>query len=134
MDLAAEIKARRERLGLDQEAFARLVGASVAAVSHWERGVNKPKHIARVLAVLDRAEAEAHGGGSDVRALADDELWRRTREHLAEIERRYYGGPETGQLSGGTGNVPPQLRRRGPSESDVDDDPGRTVRSNAPNG
>jgi HTH-type transcriptional regulator/antitoxin MqsA len=34
----AEIKALRERLGPDQEGFARLTGIGVATLSRWERG------------------------------------------------------------------------------------------------
>ena len=34
----AEIKALRERLGPDQEDFARLTGIGVATLSRWERG------------------------------------------------------------------------------------------------
>ncbi len=39
----------RERLGLSQAVFARLLGASVSTVRAWERGARQPSEMARRL-------------------------------------------------------------------------------------
>jgi HTH-type transcriptional regulator/antitoxin MqsA len=50
----AEIKALRERLGPDQEDFARLTGIGVATLSRWERGrLLQTRALDRYLRVLD---------------------------------------------------------------------------------
>ncbi|HEY7153563.1 MAG TPA: type II toxin-antitoxin system MqsA family antitoxin [Gemmataceae bacterium] len=50
----AEIKALRERLGPDQEDFARLTGIGVATLSRWERGrLLQTRALDRYLRLLD---------------------------------------------------------------------------------
>jgi len=49
-NVAAVIRRVRQRLGLSQEALARLLNATKGAVQHWERGRNCPD-LARLLAV-----------------------------------------------------------------------------------
>ena len=44
------IRRVRRRLGLSQEALARLLNATKGAVQHWERGRNSPD-LARLLAL-----------------------------------------------------------------------------------
>jgi DNA-binding transcriptional regulator YiaG len=39
----------REKLGLSQEKFARLLGISVRTLHHWEQGTRKPNGAAQVL-------------------------------------------------------------------------------------
>jgi len=51
---ASEIKELRERLGISQEALARLIGCSHASVYNWERGTYKPTQMAE--AALERIE------------------------------------------------------------------------------
>lgn len=43
---AEEIKIIRERLGLTQEALARLIGVSFQTINRWERGSFKPSPLA----------------------------------------------------------------------------------------
>ena len=43
------IAATREKLGLSQTQFARLLGISVRTLHHWEQGTRKPSGAARVL-------------------------------------------------------------------------------------
>ncbi len=54
-----DIKAIRERMGLRQEAFARLLGVSLMTVNRWERGHFKPSLMAqeKIERLLER-----HGG------------------------------------------------------------------------
>lgn len=50
----AEIKSLRERLGPDQEDFARLTGIGVATLSRWERGrLMQTRALDRYLRLLD---------------------------------------------------------------------------------
>lgn len=37
-----DVRAIRARLGLSQAEFAKLVGATAASVSYWERGISSP--------------------------------------------------------------------------------------------
>ncbi len=43
---AEDIKTIREKLGLTQEALARLIGVSFQTVNRWERGGFKPSPLA----------------------------------------------------------------------------------------
>jgi putative transcriptional regulator len=43
------IAATREKIGLSQSRFARLLGISVRTLHHWEQGSRKPSGAARVL-------------------------------------------------------------------------------------
>jgi DNA-binding transcriptional regulator YiaG len=43
------IAATREKLGLSQNEFARLLGISVRTLHHWEQGTRRPSGAARVL-------------------------------------------------------------------------------------
>lgn len=53
----------RQRLGLSQPAFAKLLGVHAMTVSKWERGVLKPgEHQQRVLKALARAPERPKGG------------------------------------------------------------------------
>ena len=57
---ADEIKEIRNKLGLSQTAFARVIGASKKAVEAWEAGVNIPQGPAqRMLELLDKRPAIA---------------------------------------------------------------------------
>lgn len=54
----------RQRLGLSQAAFARLLGVHAMTVSKWERGVAKPNvHQRRLLQALARAPERPKGAG-----------------------------------------------------------------------
>jgi len=54
----------RQRLGLSQSAFARLLGVHAMTVSKWERGVLKPgAHQQRLLQALARAPERPRGRG-----------------------------------------------------------------------
>jgi DNA-binding transcriptional regulator YiaG len=46
---AKSIAATREKLGLSQNQFARLLGISVRTLHHWEQGTRRPSGAARVL-------------------------------------------------------------------------------------
>lgn len=46
---AKAVRSLRNRMRLTQRAFARLIGASVELVEHWEQGVTTPRPIARRL-------------------------------------------------------------------------------------
>ena len=43
------IPATRQRLGLSQAQFARLLGISIRTLHHWEQGTRRPTGAARVL-------------------------------------------------------------------------------------
>jgi putative transcriptional regulator len=47
-----DIRRARERLGLSQAVFARLLGASASTVRAWERGARQPSDMARRLIEL----------------------------------------------------------------------------------
>jgi transcriptional regulator with XRE-family HTH domain len=49
-NVAVVVRRVRQRLGLSQEALARLLNATKGAVQHWERGRNRPD-LARLLAL-----------------------------------------------------------------------------------
>jgi transcriptional regulator with XRE-family HTH domain len=56
MSIASTIKSGREKLGLSQEKFGKLVGVTKTAVHHWENGTSAPTRknapkVARVLGV-----------------------------------------------------------------------------------
>lgn len=53
-----EIQRVRERLGVSQTVFARLLGASAATVRAWERGARRPSDMARRLLELMEREPE----------------------------------------------------------------------------
>jgi transcriptional regulator with XRE-family HTH domain len=42
----------RENYGLSQARFAKLIGVTVTAVSHWENGISKPSYSSRMLMVI----------------------------------------------------------------------------------
>lgn len=48
----------RERLGLSQSQFARLLGVSVYTLQNWEQGARKPSGAARSLLELVAADPE----------------------------------------------------------------------------
>jgi len=48
----AEIRKLRDRLGLTQEAFARLLGVSYVSVNKWENDASAPTGLSRVLLEL----------------------------------------------------------------------------------
>jgi len=54
----AELKARRERLGLSQAGLARLLPVSVDTLQNWEQGLRKiPSILDRALRDLERERA-----------------------------------------------------------------------------
>ena len=56
----AELKARRESLGLSQAALARLLPVSLDTLQNWEQGVRRPPTILdRALRDLERERAAA---------------------------------------------------------------------------
>jgi putative transcriptional regulator len=67
-----DIRRVRERLGLSQVVFARLLGASASTVRAWERGAREPSEMARRLIGLAERQPEvfenvlvlANGGGA----------------------------------------------------------------------
>lgn len=53
------IAATRQRLGLSQNRFARLLGISVRTLHHWEQGTRTPSGAARVLLRVAAQHPEA---------------------------------------------------------------------------
>ena len=53
------ISATRQRLGLSQSRFARLLGISVRTLHHWEQGTRTPSGAARVLLRVAALHPEA---------------------------------------------------------------------------
>jgi len=56
---ASDIKAMRDKMGITQEALARLLGVSFQTINRWERGVFKPSPLA-----LEKIKAIAKEGMS----------------------------------------------------------------------
>jgi putative transcriptional regulator len=54
-----DVRLLRERYGLTQEKFARLLGISVATLRNWEQGRRKPEGAARVLLHVAARHPEA---------------------------------------------------------------------------
>jgi putative transcriptional regulator len=54
-----DVRLIRERYGLTQEKFARLIGISVATLRNWEQGRRKPEGAARVLLQVAARHPEA---------------------------------------------------------------------------
>ena len=69
---ATEVRILRERFGLSQDRFARLVGISVGTLRNWEQGRRRPDGPAKVLlriasqhpeALLDLVDQRVPDGG-----------------------------------------------------------------------
>jgi putative transcriptional regulator len=54
-----DVRLLRERYGLTQEQFARLLGISVATLRNWEQGRRKPEGAARILLLVAASHPEA---------------------------------------------------------------------------
>lgn len=89
-ELAAGLRALRERAGLSTRGFADNLGVSSANISHWERAERLPSE-GRLIQLLEALDAD------------DDE-----RERLLGL-RRQAGGP--GQLAAGSPSIGQQLTR-----------------------
>jgi len=55
----ADIRARRQALGLSQAQLARALGVSRLTVAHWEQGVQRPANPAVISRVLDTLVRES---------------------------------------------------------------------------
>lgn len=56
-----KIKEIRDKLGISQEALARLIGVSFQTINRWERGAFKPSHLA--LEKIKQLEAKEKENG-----------------------------------------------------------------------
>lgn len=65
---SADIRALRNRLGLSQRVFAKILGVSPELVEHWEQGIRTPHTLARRL--LDRIVADPMGYLSAIMTFA----------------------------------------------------------------
>jgi putative transcriptional regulator len=54
----SDVRRVRQRLGLSQAVFAKLLGASPSTVRAWERGAREPSEMARRLIALAEREPE----------------------------------------------------------------------------
>ena len=67
MFLAVSVRPLRERLGLDEASFARVVGVDVRTVARWESGERQPKGApASVMAALQRSLDERPDSASEI--------------------------------------------------------------------
>lgn len=112
--IGQEIKTARQRARLSQKTLAARLGVGTNTVSNWETGATEPtKHLGALREILDM---DPTSPVTDIRELADDELFRRAREVDWEIERRFYTRTPGDRTPGGTGRMPPHLRRQDPED------------------
>lgn len=118
-------KLARERLKMDQEDVAELVGVSVSTVSNWERGKTSPKNrLAALRSVLRMDDDDATPRVvdtpptvvTDLTRMSDNQLWATLRLVTAEVERRYTDmSSELGAAAAPPGSpaadIPKHLRR-----------------------
>ena len=84
-ELGSRIRKYREKRGLSQKEFARLIGVSNSRVSNWEQGINRPDAdlVADICRVLDVSPSLL----LDVR-LSSDELSDREKELIRAYRTR----------------------------------------------
>jgi transcriptional regulator with XRE-family HTH domain len=92
LNVAQVIRRVRQRLGLSQEALARLLNATKGAVQHWERGRNGPD-LARLMALRQLCPP-----GRERTQL--DTLVRQTQVRVSPLGIGAGGGRESGRSSG----------------------------------
>lgn len=67
-----EMRARREALGLSQQAFGRLLGVEQASISRWEDGTRAPRDWASIDALLIKLEDQCEELTQDLLDMLDE--------------------------------------------------------------